>query len=262
MSLRITPFIRKVRMKFHRANQLLHRIAGGLARGELRSTSRYCLDVVRDLLGKPPRRKKFARGIDTFDAVHGVDTASPVSVPAMEVTGKNYVYASIYFPIDPAILPTALRTLADLSLETFTFIDLGAGKGRALLLASEFPFRRIIGVEFASDLHRTAQQNIERYRSSTQQCRDISAICRDAAEYELPPEPTVIFMFNPFEWPVMSRVLANIERSLAKHPRELFIIYVDCRDARLVERSAFIQRVAATPDYRIYRCAVTRAAAI
>lgn len=249
--------VRNLRMKIHRIDQALRRIARGIAQGDLGGTIRYCASFVRSIFTRKTRwQARTAKAAqDLFDSQSGSDTALPVKVRDMEVQGKNYVYASVYFPIDPSILRNALQSLEPLPFEEFAFIDLGSGKGRALLVASEFPFREVIGVEFAADLHRVARENIARYRSPMQRCFEISSVHMDVLEYELPPVPTVIFMFNPFEWPVMSRVLANIEGSLMKHPRELIIIYADPRDARAVERERFIRPFSATPQYRIYRCA-------
>jgi hypothetical protein len=58
-----------------------------------------------------------------------------------------------------------LRDLPIPDVSGYTFIDMGSGKGRMLLLAAEPPFRRIIGVEFASDLDALARSNVKTYRN-------------------------------------------------------------------------------------------------
>ena len=50
--------------------------------------------------------------------------------------------------------------------EGFTFVDLGSGKGRVLLLAALRPFRRVIGVEISASLHTRAQANVEALRGA------------------------------------------------------------------------------------------------
>ena len=79
----------------------------------------------------------------------------------------------------------------------FTFIDLGSGKGRTLLIASDYPFRRIIGVELLGELHRIAQENIRTYQSPTRKCFALEIIRGDAREFTFPAEPSVIYLFNP-----------------------------------------------------------------
>jgi SAM-dependent methyltransferase len=140
--------------------------------------------------------------------------------------------------------PEAFETLMKLLQiwwEDFIFVDFGSGKGRALLLASEYPFRRIIGVEFARELHAAAQVNIARYQSATQRCCAIEVHCQDATEFALPPEPTVFYFYNPFDATVMKKVLANIRASLEAHPRPVFILYCNYLHRELVRQFGFIE---------------------
>jgi hypothetical protein len=84
-------------------------------------------------------------------------------------------------------------------LERFVFVDFGSGLGKVLLLASVYPFRSVIGVEFSPELHRLACENIRRYASGTQQCNKLFSVCQDAAEFRLPPEPfrAVTYCLDP-----------------------------------------------------------------
>ena len=100
-------------------------------------------------------------------------------------------------------------------MDGYTFIDLGSGMGRAVFVASEFPFRRIVGVEITPELHAIAARNLRRYRGR-QQCRDIHLVQLDALCYEPAGEETM-FSFNfPFREAFMTRVVGNIERSLRR----------------------------------------------
>src|SRR5207247_9496640 len=109
--------------------------------------------------------------------------------------------------------------------ERYVFVDMGSGKGAVLLYASEFPFKRIIGVEFSARLHGIAEQNIATYRRKTMKCRDIQSVCIDAAVYAIPPEQAVFFLFNPFKGKVMEGFVDNVGRSLSRHPRDIVVIY-------------------------------------
>ena len=110
--------------------------------------------------------------------------------------------------------------------EDFVFVDLGAGKGRTLLLASDFPFKRVIGVELFERYCAIARHNVRTYRSPAQRCTAIDIVCSDASTYELPPENTVFYFFDPFERPVLARVVENIVQSLRSRPRKVAIVYV------------------------------------
>src|SRR5262245_61303392 len=87
-----------------------------------------------------------AAGLE-FDRTHHVETTDPVALHQLEIRSDNWRFAGKYYPINPDEFRQMLAEVgADYS--GFTFVDFGAGKGRALLLASEYPFAKIIGVEF------------------------------------------------------------------------------------------------------------------
>src|SRR5262249_40491728 len=110
-------------------------------------------------------------------------------------------------------------------LNDFLFIDFGSGKGRALLLAAEQPFRKIIGIEFSAKLHQIALSNVERYKAKTNKHCDIESICMDATRYQIPNERAVYYFFNPFNEVVLAKVLGNIQNSIKEHPRSVYISY-------------------------------------
>jgi SAM-dependent methyltransferase len=109
--------------------------------------------------------------------------------------------------------------------QDYAFVDFGCGKGRVLLVASEFPFRRIIGLEFAPQLAETARRNLKTYRAKNQKCFEMEAITADATEYELAHEPQVLYFYSPFARSVMDRIVHNIEDSLKKSPRDLLVLF-------------------------------------
>jgi len=97
-----------------------------------------------------------------------------------------------------------------------------------LLLASGFPFKRIIGVEFSQKLCAIANKNIEKYREYAKaRCSDIDVVCQDARTYLLPLEPCILYFFYPFNDTTTRECISNIERSLASKYREIFIIYLN-----------------------------------
>jgi SAM-dependent methyltransferase len=104
------------------------------------------------------------------------------------------------------------------------FVDFGSGLGRALIVASEFPFRRVIGVELSAELNERAQRNVRRARGR-QRCGEIDLVTADAAEWSIPPDMTVSYFYCPFLGEVFERVLANILESVDRHPRPVRIVY-------------------------------------
>jgi hypothetical protein len=164
--------------------------------------------------------------IDAFDARHGTDTGRHLSLEALRVSGQDVPALWRYFPTLEAPFRRMLAALP-IRFEDHAFIDLGSGKGRALLLASERPFRRIFGVELSPRLHRVAQRNIEIYRSPQQRCRAFELLCMDAAHFSPPPIPAVFYFFQPFPRETMAAVLDRMRTSLRARQRELAIVYLN-----------------------------------
>jgi len=124
----------------------------------------------------------------------------------------------------------------------FSFVDLGSGKGRVVLMASELPFQKIIGVEVSAELHRVAQDNVMKFRTADQRCRNIQLLCSNVSEFQIPAGKTVFYLFNPFQKPVLETVLANIGRSLEERPRDIFIVYYNDK-YELTDLAPFLEKV-------------------
>jgi hypothetical protein len=107
----------------------------------------------------------------------------------------------------------------------FVFIDFGAGQGKTMLLAAEFPFKHVLGVEISPALSKQARANCESFRSNRQACKNLEVQCGDAAEFVFPNVPLVIYMFNPFSEEIVSQLLMNLAQSISMQPREVFVIY-------------------------------------
>src|SRR5260370_37352264 len=137
-----------------------------------------------------------------FDWKYGVETRSRVSLENLNISYESKRFWRNYCPSNPVIFRT-MRSLLKMKHEDFTFVDFGSGKGRAILMASELPFKRIIGIEFSETLNETARQNIRLYKSRTQKCRDIEVIESDATVYEIPNERAILYFNNPFIEQVM-----------------------------------------------------------
>jgi SAM-dependent methyltransferase len=152
--------------------------------------------------------------------------------------------------------PVFFRILKSLPVryERFTFVDLGSGKGAVLLYAAELPFKKVIGVELSPGLHRIAERNIAGYRGKRIKCNDVESVCADAAAYALPPEPTIIFLFNPFRGRTLETVAKTIGSSLRAHPREAIVIYYH-PGARhdTLDRAAGLEQIQRAEDHTIYR---------
>jgi SAM-dependent methyltransferase len=104
------------------------------------------------------------------------------------------------------------------------FLDLGCGKGRALLMASLYPFRRVSGVELAPELARVARRNIETFRPR-KRCASIEVEVADAVAYPIPDDVSVVYLFNPFRGQTFATVVANLIASIDRNPRTVRVVY-------------------------------------
>ena len=138
-----------------------------------------------------PSRLRWLREDKKFDKEFGVDTTGSILLSSLDIEGENWKYGVAYEPTDPKSFCAVLGNLR-INYERFVFIDLGSGKGRALLMAAEFPFKEIVGIELSRQLHQVAQRNIRSYKNPAMRCTALRSICADAATYRIPYEPAVV----------------------------------------------------------------------
>jgi SAM-dependent methyltransferase len=126
------------------------------------------------------------------------------------------------------------------------FLDCGSGKGRVVLAAACYTFRRAIGVEISPVLNRIAERNLESARPRLR-CRDIEFVTVDATTYEFPDDVTCVFIYNPFGGAVLAAVVENLRRSLARAPRGLSLIASN--PDRFEEALAGVNWIAKTDEF-------------
>jgi SAM-dependent methyltransferase len=154
-----------------------------------------------------------------FEASLGVRTAGHVPTAALGYPPSDW---GAY---DPSRFGDIRRILRALRVRpgVDVFIDLGAGKGRVLIMAARLPFARVIGVERSPALSAVARKNAEAARRHLK-CPRIDVVTADAASYELPDDATVLAFANPFGEAVLDAVLDNVRRSLERAPRPLTVV--------------------------------------
>ena len=157
-------------------------------------------------------------GRDEFDMKHRVDTGGKISLWALNVNSPNARFGIQYGAIGEDSLRNALKYIAaGEDLNKFSFVDVGCGKGRPLLIANDFNFRQLIGVEFVPSLAEIARSNIIKL-----DIKNAVVVEGDATVYPFPKEDMVIFLYNPFLRPVMEKMVNNLKNSMGG---KLFVIY-------------------------------------
>jgi SAM-dependent methyltransferase len=207
------------------------------------------VEFVRD---STPERRRQRYGDAEYDWEHRVNTTSAAVGWRDRLLGA---FHSPYQPTESVLfheMIAALSGQAGFEFGEFIFIDLGSGKGRTLLMASDYPFRRIVGVELLPALHRAAQENLGKYRSESQKCFAIESICGDATEFVFPVEPMVLFLFNPFPEAGLRRVIEKLEQSLREHPRKIYVLYHNPLLEHVLGGSAAVKKISGTHQYAVY----------
>jgi hypothetical protein len=202
-----------------------------------------------------------------FDQIHGVDTSGLIAAGNLITGHPNDSHVTAYYGVAPSIL----RTLIDLwratnpphPIDHYTFIDYGAGKGRAMLVASQLPFNQVIGIELNPTLADIAQSNLDHWLAThaadatAPPLAPIHLYEQDALTFDLPRSPTLAFLFHPFEAPVLKLLLRRIEARLAKKtgtPSPVFdLLYVNAECRGILDRHPaftrlFLGPVAMSPE--------------
>ena len=160
-----------------------------------------------------------------FDVEHGVDTGGLIGGGALSTGHAHDRYITAYVGIAPsrfkAVVARWLATPETGAVGEYTFIDLGCGKGRAVMLASQMGFRQVIGVELNPELAAIAEKNLALWKDAGLAGCPMRIVCGDALEFTLPAGPCVVFLFNPFAEPVMTLLV----RRLAAREGRLDVLY-------------------------------------
>lgn len=172
-----------------------------------------------------------------FDMRYGTDTVSFVELDGLSIKGES---VSEGMPYQPTRLRLVRRILSALKPPPDTaFVDFGCGKGRVLLLAAEYGFKRVTGVEFAAELCAIARANIANYQKKARLHSDIRLVEGDAADYAIQDDERYFFMFNPFSAVLMEKIVDNIAHSLAARHQTGYIIYNNPLCGDVIERHGF-----------------------
>lgn len=171
-----------------------------------------------------------ARGAAAFDARYGTDTVEPVALDALTVVDGDASEGRMYVGSPPCVLRYALPALAP-DPAGATFVDMGSGKGRALMLAALHGFRSCVGVEFGAELHEAALRNVAAFDARTGLGARIAPRLGDATRFAWPDGPLLVFFNNPFRAPVLAAVLDGLAARQAADPSPVTVLYQSMRDA-------------------------------
>lgn len=156
---------------------------------------------------------------------YGINTIGVDELDSLEDIGIDTSHASKYLPVDYFVLEKLMDYVKTLN-DNNGFLDLGCGKGRVLVVAAEYGFNPVIGLDFHPKLSLEALQLTntmkERFPKTS-----FKVINNDAFYFEIPGNVSTIFLFNPFDEVIMSGVMGNILKSQQITPRTIRVLYAN-----------------------------------
>ncbi|HXW57626.1 MAG TPA: class I SAM-dependent methyltransferase [Candidatus Cybelea sp.] len=228
----------------------LQRLSKIMKASGVRQTASACISVLED------------HYLKCFDLLYGVRTSGYISLSETSVDTSKFQQANRYGPVNAWAFQRLLRELA-LS-KNLRFADLGCGLGRACILAAEYGFAKVTGVELASEFCAIARENIRKCRRSA--CRDvpIEIINDDVAKYSDTTTDDVFFMYRPFQWEFFGLVVAKLVKRATEQGKTITVIYSE----RMNVPQPFTLALAQNPSFEaihqlktlgqqfdVYRCA-------
>lgn len=183
---------------------------------------------------------------ERFNLRHGYNVGGFFDPIQSDLSNPNKPFANYYQPVRYRPFFRLFRAL-DIP-NAGRFVDIGSGKGKALLLAAEIGFQDILGIELFEELNMTARQNIHRYLKNKNPPIKIEVRTEDAAKYRFAQNDTVIFLNDPFANEVMENLCANLMVSFEQFRRKIYLIY---KNNNLRKMSA-LDKLKGHSSYRAY----------
>lgn len=184
--------------------------------------------------------------VHPFDLKYGTDTSGYLGPEDLAKGQPNDTFNYGYSAVAPSVFYEACRrwreTLPAVAgkIGAYTFVDVGAGKGRALLLASELPFRRVIGIELNEELAHIAQRNVERWNRVRRTRAKVRVIQEDVLNFCWPRPPLLVYLYNPFDCSLVAHTAEKLSAGAASGSGLIDLLYLNptCTDT-LTAQSLF-----------------------
>jgi SAM-dependent methyltransferase len=199
-----------------------------------------------DILRGPAAAAKPDSLGDIFDLLHGTDTEEPVKVYKLDAVSSSYIHSNGYQASHSNRVADILASLP-IRREQYNFVDVGCGKGRALIVAAEIGFRNVTGVEISTALCEKARKNLSICEINGQ------VLNCDAAAFEVPESACVLFLYSPFNRWVMHQFRRNVEHRLKQSNEDIWIVYFSPACRRALDASSKLRVFQDFGDTVIYR---------
>jgi SAM-dependent methyltransferase len=174
-----------------------------------------------------------------FDEQFHVQTSGLVLGQHLATGAPNDKHSTAYYGIAPSVLEQLCHIWRSSTLaappEDYSFLDIGAGMGRGLLIASRMPFREVTGIDLHPDLCEIAQKNIRTWEAAGHPRCPMKILCQDATAFQFPQNPAVAYLFNPFRAPVLKALLRQMEKQFSTRQGQLDLLYANDECVEVLE---------------------------
>lgn len=185
---------------------------------------------LRSIVDNPVDNQALLReSVDDFDRQFNTSTSKVIYHYEMEeeITADRYRHATRYVPSPVKSVNKLMNYLQyEINMEDFVFIDVGSGLARNVLLASHYPFKKIIGIEISAQLHGTAQANVRNYRSPKVRCTHVDLQCVNALDFSFPDSNMVLYLYEPFSDEIAGRFFHSLENFLAGKQLAVYLVFL------------------------------------
>ncbi|MGB6986357.1 MAG: class I SAM-dependent methyltransferase [Candidatus Aquilonibacter sp.] len=176
-------------------------------------------------MAKPVAMAKSRSGARRFDRDYGVTTQAVLFLTDLDTdaVGDAGAHATHYEAVPVPDFRGLIALVPEEAIANATFVDVGAGMGRAVILAAEYPFKQVLGIELSPGLYEVAKENLATARERGLRAHDIRLVRDDARIANYPPGDLVVFLFNPFDADALRATLASIENR--RDPGKTWLLY-------------------------------------
>ena len=178
---------------------------------------------------------KLSRADDSFDRRYGTDTRQVREIGSLDANRAAAARWAVRYEPSSAKLVWEILERLKIDYSRYSFIDFGSGKGRVLLIAGQFNFNEVLGIEFSRELHEIALQNIALLPPGADRAGKIQSVHGDATSLELPKSDLVCYFYNPFGPPILSHVAAKLVAHHERYGNQIIVIYHNARHREVFE---------------------------
>lgn len=188
-----------------------------------------------------------------FDWKYQIETINTIQLQELEIDSPNKEFGIYYEGTNAYIFTQIISKIKELDISHSYFVDFGSGKGKAMFMAAENGFKKILGIEFSPELVEISKNNLEIFKKKHKADTEFQIVNADASEYPIPPDANVLFFSNPFTEILTNKVIERILVSFKENPREIWILHLYPQGNRAFEKCQELELKYHANDWFVYR---------